>query len=144
MDFLDVNVLVNAWRPDSARHEEFARYLQALVNGVEAFAIPLLSVSGLLRIVTHPRIFDPPDAIEDVLKFVDQLRSLPHCIFVQPGDRHWGIFTDLCRKGNACGNLVSDAYLAAMAIELGAELVTDDRGMARWPGLKWRRPTIGD
>jgi toxin-antitoxin system PIN domain toxin len=140
MDFLDVNVLVNAWRPDSARHEEFARYLQSLVNGLEAFAIPSLSFSGLMRIATHPRIFDPPDAINDVLKFVEQLRSLPHCIFAQPGDRHWSIFADLCRKRNARGNLVSDAYLAAMAIELGAELVTDDRGMARWPGLKWRRP----
>ena len=139
MDFLDVNVLVNAWRPDSARHEEFARYLQSLVNGPEAFAIPSLSFSGLLRIATHPRIFNPPDPVEDVLKFVDQLRSLPHCIFAQPGDRHWNIFTDLCRKGNARGNLVSDAYLAAMAIELGAELVTDDRGFARWPGLRWRQ-----
>ena len=74
MDFLDVNVLDNAWRPDYARHEEIARYLQSLVNGVEAFAIPSLSFSGFLRIVTHPRIFDPPDPVEDVLQFIDQLR----------------------------------------------------------------------
>jgi uncharacterized protein len=140
MDFLDVNVLVNAWRPDSERHAEFARYLQSLVDGPEAFAIPSLSLSGLLRIVTHPRIFDPPDPMDDVLKFVDQLRSLPHCIIVQPGDRHSDIFIDLCRKGNARGNFVTDAYLAAMAIEIGAELVTDDRGFGRWPGLRWRHP----
>jgi toxin-antitoxin system PIN domain toxin len=140
MDCLDVNVLVNAWRPDSVRHVEFARYVQSLVDGLEAFAIPSLSLSGLLRIVTHPRIFDPPDSVDDILKFVDQLRSLPHCIIVQPGERHWEIFVELCRKGNARGNHVSDAYFAAMAIEIGAELVTDDRGFGRWPGLRWRHP----
>lgn len=140
MDCLDVNVLVNAWRPDSARHATFARYLQSLVDGLEAFAIPSLSFSGLLRIATHPRIFDPPDPVNDVLKFIDQLRSLPHCIVAQPGDRHWEIFVELCRKGNAGGNLISDAYLAAIVIELGAELVTDDRGFGRWPGLRWRHP----
>jgi uncharacterized protein len=94
----------------------------------------------LLRIVTHPRIFDPPDPVEDVLQFVEQLRSLQHCIIAQPADRHFGIFIDLCRKGNARGGLVSDAYLAAIAIEMGAELVTDDRGFGRWPGLRWRHP----
>ncbi len=82
----------------------------------------------------------PPSPLDDVLKFVEQLQELPHCLFVQPGDRHWKIFVELCRKGNARGNLVTDAYLAAMAIELGAELVTDDRGMGRWPGLRWRHP----
>jgi toxin-antitoxin system PIN domain toxin len=140
MDFLDVNVLVNAYRPDAPRHSEFSRYLQTLVDGVEAFGIPSVSLSGLLRITTHPRIFNPPNPLDDVLKFVDQLRSLPHCLILQPGVRHWDIFADLCRKGNARGNLISDSYMAAMAIEIGAELVTDDRGFGRWPGLRWRHP----
>jgi toxin-antitoxin system PIN domain toxin len=140
MDLLDVNVLVNAFRRDAPDHPAFAKYVQGLVNASEPFAIPSLSFSALLRIVTHPRIFDPPNAIEDALKFVEQLRTQPHCLTIVPSDRHWEIFIDLCRKGNARGNLTSDAYLAATAIEIGAELVTADRGFGRWPGLRWRHP----
>lgn len=140
MDFLDVNVLVNAYRGDAAGHSGFAKFVQSLVDGSQPFAIPSVSLSGLLRIATHPRIFKPPSPLEDVLTFVEQLRAQPHCQIVTPGERHWDIFIELCRKGNARGNLVSDAYLAAMAIEIGAELVTDDRGFGRWPGLRWRHP----
>jgi hypothetical protein len=60
--------------------------------------------------------------------------------FVSPGPRHWGIFADLCRKANARGHLVPDAYLAALAIESGSEWITTDRGYARFPGLRWRHP----
>jgi len=140
MDLLDVNVLVNAFRRDAPDHQAFSKYVQDLTNGSEPFAIPSLSFSGLMRIVTHPRIFDPPNAIEDALKFAEQLRTQPHCLTIVPGERHWEVFTELCRKGNASGNLTSDAYLAATAIEIGAELVTADRGFGRWPGLRWRHP----
>jgi toxin-antitoxin system PIN domain toxin len=140
MDLLDVNVLVGAYRRDAGEHTEFAAFVQTLVDGSEPFAVPSVVFSGLLRIATHPRIFDPPSPLKDVLKFAEQLRSQPHCLAVVAGDRHWDIFIELCRLGNARGNLVSDAYLAAIAIEHGAELVTADRGLARWPGLKWRHP----
>ena len=65
-------------------------------------------------------------------------RDLP--LTVAPGANHWGIFVELCEQAAACGGLISDAYLAAMAMEMGAELVTDDRGFGRWPGLRWRHP----
>jgi toxin-antitoxin system PIN domain toxin len=140
MDVLDVNVLVNAYRGESPDHAAFAHFVETLIRGSQAFGIPSLSLGGLLRIVTHPRIFDPPSPIDDVLTFVEQLRTQPHCLIVVPGDRHWEIFVELCRKGNARGGLVSDAYLAATAIEIGGELVTADRGFGRWPGLRWRHP----
>ena len=143
MDVLDVNVLVNAYRGESPDHAAFAHFVEMLIRGSQAFGIPSLSLSGLLRIVTHPRIFNPPSPIDDVLKFVEQLRTQPHCLIVVPGDRHWDIFIELCRKGNARGGLVSDAYLAATAMEIGAELVTADRGFGRWPGLRWRHPIDG-
>ena len=143
MDVLDVNVLVNAYRGESPDHAAFAHFVETLICGSQAFGIPSLSLSGLLRIVTHPRIFNPPSPIDDVLTFVEQLRTQPHCLIVVPGERHWEIFVELCRKGNARGGLVSDAYLAATAIEIGAELVTADRGFGRWPGLRWRHPIDG-
>jgi toxin-antitoxin system PIN domain toxin len=140
MDLLDVNVLVNAFRRDAPRHVEFLSFVQTLVEGNHPYAIPSVVFSGFFRITTHPKIFTRPDKFADALTFADQLRLQRHCLTVVAGERHWEIFTDLCRKGNARGALVSDAYLAAMAIEMGAELVTDDRGMGRWPGLRWRHP----
>lgn len=140
MDLLDVNVLVGAYREDAGDHRALADFVQKRIEGNEPFAVPSLSFSALLRITTHPRIFRPPSPTEHVLGFIDQLRMQPHCLTVQPGERHWDIFVELCRKGNARGALVSDAYLAATAIEMGAELVTVDRGFGRWPGLRWRHP----
>jgi toxin-antitoxin system PIN domain toxin len=140
MDVLDVNVLVNAYRGEVPEHPGYVAYVQRLASGSEPFAIPSLSLSALIRITTHPRIFIPPSPTEDVLRFADQIRGLPNCLVVEPGERHWEIFADLCRRGNARGGLVTDAYLAAMAIEIGGELVTADRGFGRWPGLRWRQP----
>lgn len=139
MDLLDVNVLVNAHRGDSPDHLRYADYLRALGAGREPFAVPSIVFSGFLRIVTHPKVFTPPSTIHEALHFVAQIRGLPHCITVQPSTRHWDVFADLCRTGNAKGNLISDAYLAAIAKESGNELVTGDRGFGRWPGLKWRQ-----
>jgi uncharacterized protein len=143
MDLLDVNILLNAHRRDAPRHLEFLAYVQSLVNGDQPFAIPAVVFSGFFRVATHPRIFDPPSKFDDALIFAEQLRSQAHCIAIVPGGRHWSIFVDMCRKGAARGSLISDAYLAAMAVEANAELVTDDRGFGRWPGLKWRHPVDG-
>ena len=97
-------------------------------------------LSGFLRVVTHPRIFDPPTPLEDALVFVDTLTSRPNCVWLAPGPRHWELFTDLCRKTGAKGNVVPDAYHAALAIETGSTWVTADRGFARFPGLRWKHP----
>jgi toxin-antitoxin system PIN domain toxin len=93
-----------------------------------------------VRVVTHRRIFDPPAPVESALGFVDTLRAAPNCVLVGPGRRHWEIFSRLCREVEAHGNLVPDAYLAALAIETGSEIWSDDRGLARFPGLRWRHP----
>jgi len=140
MDVLDVNVLVNAFRRDAPRHTAFLKLMRKLVEGDQPFAVPAVVYSGFFRIVTHPRIFKPPSTFKDALVFADQVRTQDHCLTVVPGARHWEIFVKLCQAGQARGSLVSDAYLAAMAIELGAELVSDDRGFGRWPGLRWRHP----
>ena len=141
MELLDVNVLVNAYRQDAPEHRAFTEYVERLANGVVPFAVPSVVLGGFLRIVTHPRIFSPPSTLDDALTFADQVRALPHCILLTAGTRHADIFVDLCRAGDARGNLVSDAYLAALAIETGSELVTADRGFARWPGLRYRHPS---
>ncbi|MEN6506639.1 MAG: PIN domain-containing protein [Planctomycetaceae bacterium] len=63
-----------------------------------------------------------------------------NAVSVAPGSRHWQIFTDLCRQTEARGNIIADAYLAALAIESGCEWISTDRDYARFPDLKWRHP----
>lgn len=97
-------------------------------------------LSGFLRIVTHPRVFSPPTPLRAALDFAEALRDQPNCVVLAPGPRHWEIFTGLCLQADARGNLVPDAYLAALAIESGSEWITTDRDYARFPGLRWRHP----
>ena len=138
----DVNVLVHAYREDAPRHAPVRAWLEELVHSDRAFGLSDIVLSGFLRVVTHPRIFAPPTPLEGALEFAEALRSQPNCIVLAPGDRHWSIFTRLCREGDARGNLVPDAYLAALAIESGSELVTTDRDFARFEDLDWRTPPV--
>jgi toxin-antitoxin system PIN domain toxin len=136
----DVNVLVYAHRGDAPDHVRYAGWLEDLARSDAAFGLAQLVLSGFLRVVTHPRIFMPPTPVEDALTFVEGLRARPNCVPVAPGARHWDLFVSLCRRAGARGNLVPDAYLAALAIESGCEWITTDRGFARFPGLRWRHP----
>jgi hypothetical protein len=140
MRLTDVNVLVYAHRGELAGHDAYRRWLMDVVNGVEAYAVTDFVINGFIRLVTNPRIFRTPSSLADALTFADQVRNRPHAVVVHPGGRHWEIFTRLCRQAGAKGSLIPDAYLAALAIEHGCELVTADRGFARFPGLRWRHP----
>lgn len=95
---------------------------------------------GFLRIVTHPRIFKTPSPLKNALKFAADLRERENAVALAPGPDHWRIFTTLCEESGAKGNLVPDAYLAALAIETGSEWITTDRDYGRFPGLRWRHP----
>jgi uncharacterized protein len=99
-----------------------------------------LVLSGFLRVVTHPRVFSPPTPIVRALEFVGALRGQPNAVLVAPGGRHWQIFTQLCAESGAKGNLVPDAFLAALAIETGSDWISTDRDYARFKGLAWRHP----
>jgi uncharacterized protein len=136
----DVNVLVYAYRAEALHHECYRRWLEMVANGDEAFALSDGVLSGFVRVVTHPRIFRPPSPIEHALGFAEDLLGQPNCVMIRPGPRHWGLFTRLCRESGAKGNLVPDAYLAALAIEAGCELITTDRDFARFKGLRRRHP----
>jgi uncharacterized protein len=140
MILCDVNVLVYAFDETSPHHDHYSSWLQDLVSGERAYGASDLVLSGFLRIVTNPRIFNQPASMPSALEFTERIRKDPACVQVQPGPRHWGIFTRLCRELGVRGDLVPDAYLAALAIESGAELASADRGFARFPNLRWRHP----
>ncbi len=143
MYLIDVNVLVYAYREDSPNHEAHQKWLESVVNNDQAYAVSEHVLAGFLRIVTHPSIYDPPSTLDAALEFAIQLRGQPNAVIVAPGSRHWEIFTRLCRESGARGNLIPDAFLAALAIESGSEWVTTDKGFARFNGLKWSHPLRG-
>jgi toxin-antitoxin system PIN domain toxin len=136
----DVNVLLYAFRADSPAHPRHRAWLDSVVNGNEAYGMSPQVLSSVVRIATHPRIYARPSRIDDALAFARALLEPPTCTVVQPGPRHFAIFEDLCRRAGATGNLVQDAWLAALAIEAGCEWISTDGDYARFPGLRWRRP----
>ncbi|HXH38333.1 MAG TPA: type II toxin-antitoxin system VapC family toxin [Thermoanaerobaculia bacterium] len=140
MILADVNVLVYAHREDAADHRRFRDWLEAVVASPEAFGVCDLVLSGFLRVVSHPRIFHPPTPFPRALEFCEFLRDQPNAVLVTPGERHWEIFTAFCAGAHAHGDLVADAFLAALAVESGCEWITTDRDYSRFPGLRWRHP----
>lgn len=140
MLLFDVNVWVYAHREDAPNHKRFRQFTESLLNGDTPFGVSTLVLSGFLRIVTHPKVFDPPTPTEIALAFVESVLVNPDAVLTVPGARHWEIFTRLCRQVEARGNLVPDAYLAALAIEHGMTWVTTDRDYSRFAGLAWKHP----
>jgi len=135
-----VNVLVYAFREAAPDHLRFREWLSAVAVSDEPFGISEQVLSEFVRVATHPRIFSPPAPIERALEFANALKAQPNAVVVSPGLRHWEIFERLSRAAGAKGNLVADAYLAALAIESGSEWITTDRDFSRFPGLRWRHP----
>jgi predicted nucleic acid-binding protein len=78
--------------------------------------------------------------MDGALRFVRWLRGQPNCVLIEPGPRHWDLFTRLCAMAGVRGNLVPDAWFAALAIESGCQWVTLDRDFARFQGLDWCEP----
>jgi toxin-antitoxin system PIN domain toxin len=133
-------VLVYAFREDAPAHSSFRAWLDRTVEGEAGYGVSDLVLSGFTRVVTHPRVFDPPSSLERALEFAVAIRDRPNAFPVAPGPRHWELFTQLCRRVGAKGNLVPDAYLAALAIESGSDWITTDHDYSRFPGLRWRHP----
>jgi uncharacterized protein len=136
----DVNVLVYAFRDASPDHARYRDWLRARVAAHEAFALSDLVLSGVLRVLTHPGVFSPPTPTDAAFEFVDALRAQPNAVLISPGPRHWEIFSGLCEDARAKGNLIPDAYHAALAMEHGCEWITTDRDYSRFRGLRWRHP----
>jgi toxin-antitoxin system PIN domain toxin len=140
MILCDMNVLIDAFREESARFSEYNVWLNDLLNNDEPYAVSDQVLSGFIRIVTNPSAYKMPTPLSEALTFVDLYRHQPHARVIQPSSNHWNIFTQLCQKTEAIGGHITDAYFAALAIDSGCEWVTSDRDYSRYPGLRWRHP----
>ena len=140
MVLLYVSILVSAMREVSPRQVVCKPFIEQLRRAPEPFGLSDLVPSGAWRVLTHPRVFVPPTPANAARAWVEALRCTPNAVVIAPGPRHWELFQDLLAQSGAIGNLVSDAWHAALAIEHGCELISDDADFARFAGLRWRRP----
>lgn len=135
----DVNVLVYAHRGDEATHMFYKRWMEAVVDGAEPFALSVLVAVGFVRIVTNPRMYPDPTPTPLALGVIDTLVSRRSCRVIAPGPRHWPLVRELCAGAGASGKLVADAQHAALAIEHGCTWATRDGDFRRFAplGLRW-------
>jgi len=140
MQLVDVNVLIYAFREESRDHLRYRTWLEELAVSGESFAVPELVLSSFLQLVTNAQIFRPGTPWRMALAFVETIRREPGFVALGPGKRHWEIFIRLCETSGATGNLVPDAYLAAIAVEHGGEWITADKDFAKFPAVRWRHP----
>ena len=136
----DVNVFLYALREESERHNEYRTWLRRTLNGDEPVALFEPVLAAVLRVATHPAVFKTPTPRKLVEKYLEALLAAPAAVSLRAGDRHWGLFVQLCRKADCRGNMIQDAYLAALALEHRCRWITTDRDFARFPGLVWKHP----
>lgn len=134
----DVNVLVSACRRDAPHHLLCRKWLEQALASDDLLAISELVLSGVLRVLTHPKVFNPPTPLAEAMRFTRTLLAHARVAAIRPGAGHWQIFAQLCETTHATGNRIPDAFHAALAVEHGCEWVTLDRGYAACAGLKYR------
>lgn len=133
----DLNILLYAADADSSRHEAACSWLVKAVNvGQEELGLPLVVSLGFLRLITNPRVFPSPLSVQEALDWLNSFRAARGVRDIQPGKAHVGILGHLLLVAGTGGNLVTDAHLAALALEHDATLATGDRDFLRFPGVK--------
>jgi hypothetical protein len=139
----DVNLLIYAADEDARRHEQALDWIEASLSGRETVAFAWHTLVGFLRITTRPRGARDPWPVERALDVIDGWLAQPIATVVHPTHRHAAVLRDLLTPLGAGGNLISDAHLAALAIEHGATLCSHDNDFSRFAGLRWEDPLGG-
>jgi toxin-antitoxin system PIN domain toxin len=137
---VDANLLLYAYHPGAAQHAAARKWLEDALAGPELVRFAWMTIWAFLRIATNPRAFEQPLSFDEATAAAKAWLDQPCAGVAEPGERHWEILVEVGGSGQAVGPLLTDAALAAIAIEHGAVLHTTDRDFARFPGLKWVNP----
>lgn len=140
MILVDANLLLYAEDLGSARHAPARVWWDEQISGTAPVCLCWTVLKAFIRIGTNPRVFDRPLTLDAAIDRVQSWIEQPCVRIVNPTARHWEVFRNLLRDGQAVANLVPDAHLAALAVEHGCELVSTDADFARFRGLRWRNP----
>jgi toxin-antitoxin system PIN domain toxin len=137
---LDLNLLLYAVNRDSPTHARAKAWVEAALTGEEPIGIPWVVLLGFLRISTSSRVMPRPLSPDQSLAIVDGWLAQPVVEALAPGLDHWRVMRQLLLGSGTAGNLTTDAHLAALAIENGAELCSTDSDFGRFPHLRWTNP----
>lgn len=140
MKLVDLNLLLYAVNRDSPHHARAKAWLERTLSDEEPAAMPWVVLLGFLRLATSAQVFPQPLAPDRAVAVVDGWLARPPVVVLAPGDEHWRILRDLLTQSGTAGNLTTDAHLAALAIEHGAELCSTDSDFARFGQLRWINP----
>jgi len=140
MILVDVNLLIYAEDSLSEYHAAAHKWWDAQLSGAETVCLCWPVVTAFIRIGTNPRASRQPLTIKESIERVQSWFGQPCVRIIQPTEQHWTIFQQMLRAGNATANLVSDAHLAALAVEHNCILNSTDLDFARFRGLKWKNP----
>jgi len=138
---VDTNVLVYAEVKSTPQHRRAVEVLARLAGGGASWAIPWPCLYEFLRVVTHPRVFDPPVPVEIARADLRAVLASPSLHLLSETDRHAAVLDEILRESSASGNLVHDAHIAALCREHGVrELVTGDADFGRFRGIEVTNP----
>ena len=140
MKLPDVNLLLYAIDEASPRFEQAGPWVQRLFGGTETVALAWAVVLAFVRLTTKPQVMAAPLAVDEALDVVDGWLVRPNVVVVHPTDRHLAILRELLGPLGTGGNLTTDAHLAALSIEHGAQLCSSDADFSRFPGVRWHDP----
>lgn len=137
---VDANVLLYAVDEGSHFHGAARTWLDEAMNGVERVGLPWASLMAFQQIITHPRVTDSPLSAADAWGYIEDWLDADQAWVPTPGPRHRDILGRLLTERDLRGNLVTDAHLAALAIEHGTSVCSFDSDFARFHGLRWIHP----
>lgn len=140
MLLVDANVLLHAINASAREHEAARRWLEDALAGAETVAFTWIVVVAFLRLSTHPAVFPKPLGVEQAGSIVERWLEAAPAVVVEPTRRHLHLLRGLLGAAGTAGNLVSDAHLAAIALEHDATVVSFDRDFARFGALRTRIP----
>lgn len=140
MILVDANILIYAVNQDAPLHAKAKSWWEATISGRETVGLSWIVLLAFLRLTTRPGLFPRPLPTEAAFDLVDSWLEQPSVTVVHPGPYHARMLRDLLLPSGTGGNLTSDAHLAALALEHGAELCSSDHDFARFRLLKWRNP----
>jgi hypothetical protein len=136
----DANLLLYAVDESSPHHEAARAWVEDALSGSETVAFAWAVLLAFVRLRTNPRVFASPLDLDEALGLVDSWLAQPCATVVHPTDRHSALLRELLGPLGTAGNLTTDAHLAALAIEHGAELYSADADFSRFPRLRWVNP----
>jgi uncharacterized protein len=137
---VDANILLYAEDELSPQHHVAREWWDTQLSGSAKICLCWSVLCSFIRIGTNPRVFERPLTLKQAIGRVQSWLDQPCTRIIYPTDRHWAVLQEMLVDGQALANLVTDAHLAALAIQHGCELMSTDGDFARFPSVKWKNP----